>query len=167
MTLTCQDVMMTPDAQAILHPDDTVSKAFNLMRQQGMRYLPVVDSKGVYVGVFTSPTLIKLMLPRAITIQLSGRTPNKGLNDLGFLNMDAEDFYSALDDVRDEPVKNYLSDPKNIPVTAPNTPIMEGILMLHTHKRHVILVNPDNEQFVGVLSINAALKEIFAEDYTL
>lgn len=167
MSLTCQDVMIPPDEQKTLHPDDTVKTAFNLMRQLGMRFLPVVDESGKYVGVFTSPTLIKLMLPRAITIQLKGRTPNKGLKDLGFLNMDAEDVYAALDNVKNESVKNYLSDSKLIPVTAPKTSIMEGILLLHNYKRHVILVDPDSQQFVGVVSNNAVLRQIFDDDYTL
>ncbi len=167
MSLTCQDVMIAPEEQILLHPNSPIDRAFKQMRHHGMRYLPVVEKEGTYVGVFTSPTLIKLMLPRAMTIQMGGRNPNKGLHDLNFLNMDDEDFYTALDSVKDEPVKNYLSNPKNIPVAAPDTPIMEGILLLHKYKRHVILVNPDNNQFVGVLSINSALKQIFDEDYTV
>ncbi len=165
MILTCKDIVQ--NNQETLLPTDTVSRAFYLMRKKGMRYLPVVSEDGEYIGVFTSPTLIKLMLPRAMTIHLGGKNSNKGLYDLNFLNMEEEDFYGALVEVKDEQVQNYLSDEKNIPVIPPNTPIIEGVLLLHKYKRHVILVEPETNQFVGVVSINAILKKIFDEDYQL
>lgn len=163
--LMCRDVM--PKDQEVLHPEDTVSKAFKLMRRKGMRFLPVVDENGIYLGVFTSPTLIRLMLPRAMTIQLGGKNANKGLYNLNFLNMEEEDFYDSLSEVKNEPVGKHLSDPKNIPVTSPDTPIIEGVLLLHQYKRHVILVEPETEKFVGVVSINSALRKIFDEDYEI
>ncbi len=165
MDLTCRQLMLKE--QETLLPTDTVSKAFYLMRKQGMRYLPVVSKTGEYVGVFTSPTLIKLMLPQAMTIHIGGKDSSKGLNNLNFLNMEEEVFCEALAEVKDEPVKNHLSDPKNIPVIAPDSPIMESVLLLHKYKRHVILVEPETNQFVGVISINAILKKIFDEDHKL
>lgn len=163
--LTCKDMMLKD--QVVLRPDDTVSRAFTLMRRQGMRFLPVVKEDGTYIGVFTSPSLIRLLLPQAITIQMGGKNANKGLNDLRFFNLDQDSFEESLKEVKDEPVANYLSDPKNIPTTAPDTPIMEGILLLHKYKRHVILIEPDSKQFVGVLSNNSTLQHIFDEDYEL
>ncbi|MBS9778263.1 MAG: CBS domain-containing protein [Gammaproteobacteria bacterium] len=163
--LTCKDVMSSE--QVVLHPNDTVSKAFQLMRSKGMRFLPVVDEEGKYLGVFTSPTLIKLLLPRAITIEMGGRGTHKGLNSLNFLNLEEEDFCSSLSEIKTEPVINHLSDPKNIPVTPPETPVIEGVLLLHQYKRHVILVEPVTNEFVGVLTINSVLREIFDEKYEL
>lgn len=166
MTLTCKDVMV--DDQPILRPTDTVSKAFLLMRQKGIRFLPVVEETGNYVGVFTSPTLIKLLLPRAMTIQLSGgKKNNKSLSNLGFYNIDEATFHQSLVEEKDEPVVNHLSDPGNIPILAPDTSVMEGVLMLHKYKRHVILVKPKSNKFVGVLSINSVLKKMFDEDYVI
>lgn len=164
MTLTCKDVMV--EDQCILRPTDTVSKAFRLTRQKGIRFLPVVEEDGTYVGVFTSPTLIKLLLPRAMTIQMSGKD-SKSLSNLGFYNVDEETFHHALAEEKDEPVVNHLSDPSNIPLLAPDTSVMEGVLMLHKYKRHVILVKPDSNQFVGVVSINSMLKKMFDEDHVV
>lgn len=164
MGLTCKDVMLT--GQVVLHPDDTVSKAFHLMRKQGMRFLPVVEENGTYRGVFTSPTMIKLLLPRAMTIELSGgKKSHKSLFNLGFYNVDEETFHQSLAEEKDEPVSNHLSDPDNIPTATPDTPIMEGILLLHQYKRHVILLEPDTQKFVGVVSNNSVLKKLFDEDY--
>lgn len=164
MTLTCKDVMV--ENQCILRPTDTVSTAFRLMRTKGVRFLPVVAEDGTYVGVFTSPTLIKLLLPRAITIQMSGKD-SKSLSNLGFYNVDEETFHDSLAEEKDEPVINHLSDPDNIPLVAPDTSVMEGVLLLHKHKRHVILVDPDSNRFIGVLSINSVLKKMFDENYEI
>lgn len=162
MSLTCKDVMGAE--QATLRPTDTVSTAFRLMRKKGIRFLPVVDTDGTYVGVFTSPTLIKLLLPRAMTIQMSGKD-SKGLSNLGFYNVDEETFHHSLAEEKDEPVINHLSDPDNIPLVAPETPVMEGVLLLHKYKRHVIVVEPETNHFVGVVSINSMLKKMFDEDH--
>lgn len=164
MTLTCKDVMV--ENQCILRPTDTVSTAFRLMRTKGVRFLPVVAEDGTYVGVFTSPTLIKLLLPRAITIQMSGKD-SKSLSNLGFYNVDEETFHDSLAEEKDEPVINHLSDPDNIPLVAPDTSVMEGVLLLHKYKRHVILVDPDSNRFIGVLSINSVLKKMFDENYEI
>lgn len=159
MTLSCRDVMLKEPV--LLSPDDTVEKAFKLICQHGMRYLPVVDKAGKYVGVFTSATLIKLLLPSSLTIKIGGMDTDKGLKNLGFYHMDKEDFLEMSKELKDKKVMDNLSDIKNIPVTSPDTSVMEGILMLHNYKRHVILAEPETNQFIGVLTINSVLSYIF------
>lgn len=164
MTLTCKDLMV--ENQSILRPNDTIKTAFHFMRKRGIRFLPVVEEDGTYIGVFTSPTLIKMLLPRAVTIQLSGgKKANRSLNNLGFYNIDEETLHEALAEEKDEPVSNHLSDPTNIPTASPDTSVMEVILLLHQYKRHVILLEPDTQKFVGVVSNNSVLQKMFDEDY--
>ncbi len=166
MSLTCRDVMISSDLQAVLRPTDTVSTAFQLMRKKGVRFLPVVDNDGKYLGVFTSPTLIKLLLPRALTIEVGGNDDApQALSDLKFYHVDKKTFHNSLKEEKDASVMNYLSDADNIPVLSPETSVMEAVLLLHRYKRHVILVEPDTNKFIGVVSINSVLKEIFDEDY--
>lgn len=166
MGLTCKDIMLTE--QEILCPTDNVSTAFRLMRKQGMRFLPVVKDDGTYLGVFTSPTMIQLLLPRALTIELSGgKRANKSLSSLAFYNLDEETFHESLADVGDELVIDHLSDPANIPIATPETPAMEGILLLHQHKRHVVLLDSVSKKFVGMVTNNSVLRRVFDEDYKI
>lgn len=165
MSLTCKDLMIPPERQAKLSAQATVRDAFYLMREGGMRFLPVIADNGDYLGVFTSPTFMKLLLPRAITIHLGGHDANKGLNDLNFYKLKDEDFYQGLKAVKDEPVLKHLSNPKDIPTTKANAPIIEGMLLLYRYKRHVILL--EGKKFVGVLSINAVMRHVFADDIKL
>lgn len=159
MNLTCRDVML--ECPVLLTPEDTVEKAFKLICEHGMRYLPVVDKDNKYLGVFTSATLIMLLLPPSMTIKIGGMDTDKGLKNLGFYHMSKEDFMEISKGLREMKVIDNLSAVKNIPVASPDTSIMEGILLLHNYKRHVILVEPETQQFVGVLTIKSVLKHIF------
>ncbi|WP_419740918.1 CBS domain-containing protein [Ruegeria sp.] len=58
MGLTCRDVMVPPEKQKTIHPDDTVAKAFEIIRDSRARFLPVVGDDGSFQGVFTAPTLL-------------------------------------------------------------------------------------------------------------
>ena len=164
MGLTCFDVMVDPADQKTIHPEESVAKAFNIIRNSHLRFLPVIDHHGKYLGVFTAPTLLKLILPRAALIGYeSARMP---LNYLGFMSLSEADFRARLVQLKDEKVGDNMSNPKNIPVAAPDTPVMEGIFLIHQYKRHVILVEPQTNRFVGTLSANSLLDHVLATPAT-
>lgn len=158
MVLTCQDVMVSPDRQITVKPETSVRDAFKLFKQHRARFLPVVDDKGVYHGVFTAPTLLKLLLPRAATIGMNSEATRVPISSLGFMSLTKEDFEEQLETLKDETVRDNMSSPVNIPVVAPNTPIMEGIFLYYKYKRHVVLVDPDTGRFVGTVSSNSLLE---------
>ena len=43
---------------------------------------------------------------------------------------------------------------------------MEGIFLIHQYKRHVILVEPQTNRFVGTLSANSLLDHVLATPAT-
>lgn len=159
MVLTCQDVMVSPDRQITVGPETSVSDAFQLFKKHRARFLPVVDDKGVYLGVFTAPTLLKLLLPRAATIGLNTDSMQFSIDSLGFMSLTTEDFQERLAALKDENVRDNMSSPVNIPVVAPSTPIMEGIFLYYKFKRHVVLVEPGTGRFVGTVSSNSLLEK--------
>lgn len=160
MGLTCLDVMVDPEDQNTIHPEESVAAAFNIIKRSRARFLPVVDRDNRYVGVFTAPTLLKLILPKAATIGMEySRVP---LENLGFMSLSEEDFRARLEQLKTEKVGDNLSNPNNIPVTAPETPVMEGIFLIHRFKRHVILVDPKTNRFVGTLSPNSLLDHVLS-----
>jgi CBS domain-containing protein len=159
MGLTCLDVMVPKEHQNTIHPDETVAAAFEIIKKTRARFLPVVDENGKYVGVFTAPTLLKLILPRAATIGMSenSRVP---IDHLGFMSLTKSDFDEQVERLRDLKVSDNLSSKANIPVTAPDTPIMEGIFLVYKYKRHVVLVEPKTDRFVGTVSSNSLLDHV-------
>ncbi len=163
MNLTCKDVMN--ENQITVKPETNVVEAFNLIRKYKVRYLPVLEDDGTYIGVFTSPTLIKMMLPAAATIKLTGNQSSAMVVDnLNFFEIEAEDFAERLDYLVNEKVGDHLSKKRNIPIVSPNKGIMDGVMLLHKYKRHLILVEPETRKFVGVLTINSVLSHLFEID---
>lgn len=161
--LTCADVMVPPDSQLRIDPDESIATAFRLIRDKRVRFLPAVHADGRYAGVFSAPTLLRLILPRAATIGLTseGRLP---LDHLGFMSLSRSDFTEQLERLKDEKVADNLSNPANIPVAAPSTPIMEGIFLIHKFKRHLMLVEPESGRFVGSVSPNSLLDNVLGQD---
>lgn len=160
MTLTCRDVMVPPHKQKTVDPGESVATAFNIIRESRARFLPVVDQDGRYVGVFTAPTLLKLILPKAATI---GRHSDSGIgkmDNLSFLNLSKEDFTTQIERLKTEKVIDNMSQPENIPIAPPETPVMTGILLIHKYKRHLILVEPDTDRFVGTVSANSLMENV-------
>ncbi|SFD10364.1 CBS domain-containing protein [Tropicimonas isoalkanivorans] len=163
MGLTCQDVMLPPELQETIRPDATVATAFNVIRRSRIRILPVVDENGKYIGVFTQPTLMKLLLPKAATIGSDRDNWRGRIGNLSFMSLSKEDFDAELERLKTVKVSDNLSNPKNIPIAAPDTPVMEGIYLIHKYKRHVILVDPETGRFVGTVSPNSLLDRVFGE----
>ncbi|MDP2517957.1 CBS domain-containing protein [Shimia thalassica] len=162
MGLTCFDVMVPVENQRTIHPDESVATAFQLIRHSRARFLPVVDESGKYVGVFTAPTLMKMILPRAATIALNSDAMRAGIDTLSFMNLSKSDFDAQIALLKDEKVSDNLSNPANIPVAAPHTPVMEGVFMIYKFKRHVILVDPETGKFVGTVSSNSLLDSVLS-----
>lgn len=162
MGLTCFDMMIPPDRQRMIYPDDTVFDAFHVLRESRARFLPVVHGDGTYAGVFTAPTLLSLLLPRAATLGIAAERATN-FDNLSFYSMEKEDFDRQIDRLSREIVKDHMSDPSNIPTTAPDTPIMEGILLIYKYKRHLVLVEPKTNKFVGTVSANSLLDALLSD----
>ena len=56
MHYTCRDIMIAHPR--ILHPAMTIAEAFEATHHSGVRYFPVVDDAGDFIGVFSSMSLI-------------------------------------------------------------------------------------------------------------
>lgn len=157
MGLICRDVMVPPEKQKTIHPDDTVAKAFEIIRDSRARFLPVVGDDGSFQGVFTAPTLIKMILPSAARIGVSDETSRVAISHLSFMDLTKEDISEQIKRLHEERVGDHMSNPANIPVLAPDTPVMEGIFLIHKFKRHVFLVEPETNRFVGSVSPNSLI----------
>ncbi|WP_068114705.1 CBS domain-containing protein [Tropicimonas marinistellae] len=161
MGLTCRDVMVSPEYQSTIHPDESVALALGIIKKTKARFLPIVDENQLYVGVFTAPTLLKLILPRAALIGMEHTGRRRGrLDNLSFMSLTKEDFAAQVELLKKEKVSDSMSNPANIPVAAPDTPVMEGIFLIHKFKRHVILVEPTTNRFVGTVSANSVLDHV-------
>lgn len=162
MGLTCRDLMVSPHVQKTVGPEESVATALNIIKASRARFLPVVDGDGKYIGVFTAPTLLKMILPKAATIDLFSESARMNLENLKFFNLSKEDFNAQIESLKDEKVVDNMSRPENVPVVAPDTPVMEGIFLIYKFKRHLVLVEPDTEKFIGTVSPNSLLDQVLS-----
>ncbi len=160
MGLTCRDVMVPPHIQKTVNPGASVASALLIIKESRARFLPVVADNGQYIGVFSAPTLLRMILPKAITIDLFNDASRVGLEQLAFMKLSKSDFEAQVAKLKDEMVQDNMSRPENIPVVAPDTPVMEGVLQIYKFKRHLMLVEPDTKQFIGTVSSNSLIDEV-------
>ncbi len=156
--MTVQTIMLqNPKA---VHLEDTVPAAVKLMLDFGIRNIPVVDQDGVFLGTFSTVHLIQLLLPTVATMDRGyfGR-----VSDLTFIHETFDDIKDRLQEVRSHKVGDYM-DTKNVPVIAPDTSVIEAMLLLYKHRTHVPVVDKDSGKLVGVVSFNSVLRAITEED---
>ena len=112
--------------------DETVSEAARLMKEFGMRNLPVVDDGGKLLGVFTTVHLIELLLPAAATIE-------GGLSDLSFVHDTMDDVRERWKEVQDHRVGDFIQT-ENIPLANAETSLVEVLLLISQNRTHVSIV---------------------------
>lgn len=153
MNDTCNDIMLT--SPIVLRPEQTLLEALNTIHNIGVRYLPVVDEEGNFVGIFSSLTLMRLLLPQTFSIGM-GKNPV----DLNFMRISIEELREHLDSRSAETISSHIIT-EDIPTLTPKSSIMEAIHLLHAHHAHVIITESDNSRkFVGIVTINGLLNHL-------
>ena len=129
--------------------DETVSEAVRLMKEFGMRNLPVVDGEGKLLGVFTTVHLIELLLPKAATIE-------GGLSDLSFVHDTIDDVRERWKEIQDHRVGDFI-ETDDIPLATAETSLIEVLLLISQNRTHVSIVDEDSGKVIGVITLSKIL----------
>lgn len=138
----------------------TVAEAMEIFREHNIRALPVVDGKGVFLGIFNVEDLLARLLPAPLDFE-----ENRGLD----LRLDA--FIGAgpslsrhLSAILPLKVSEVMS--RNVPHVHPETSLWEGIrCLVRHHGRPVPVLQEGTNALTGLISsqsIIQALLEISA-----
>ena len=150
---TARDVM-DPNP-TVLAATDTVGKGMGYIMENRFRNVPIVDSKGCYLGVFGVNCLLRLVLPQAALME-------RGLTDLSFVSDSLADLRRRLKESEDKPVTVCLSDEAT--VIDPDTPLLETLLTLYKTRRSIPVVDPKDGCLLGVVSYWDVGKAILAQE---
>ncbi len=131
---------------------ETVPAAVRMMKEFGMRNLPVVDGEGKFLGVFTTVHLIELLLPKAATIE-------GGLTDLTFVHDTIDDVRERWKEVRDHRVGDFI-ETENIPLATANTSLIEVLLLIIQNRTHITIVDDDSRKVIGVVTLSKILEAL-------
>ena len=121
--MSCDKIMLK--SARTVGIDDTVSTAVKLMKDYGIRSLPVVDSEGRFLGVFSTAHLIKLLLPVVATIE-------DGLTDLSFVQDSISYIRGRYREVTTHRVGDFI-DVDDVPFVHPDTSLTEAMRRLYKH----------------------------------
>lgn len=152
MENTCRDIMIANPKT--LAPEQTLHEALNVIHNSGVRYLPVVDHNGDFVGIFSSIKLLERLLPQSISINMGRK-----MADLNFMKTNIEELQEQFNILGHEPVHQHMIT-RDIPTCSPDDSIMEAIYILHQHHAHVIVTEENSDRFIGVITINALLDRL-------
>ncbi len=128
---------------SVLHMDEKVHKGVELVMDHRYRNIPVVDDNGRYQGVFGVNCLLRMVLPKAVLVE-------RGLTTVPFVADTLHDLYVRLKAVEDEPITYCMS--YDASVVAPDTPLVETLLILYRTRTSVPVVDPESGLLVGMIS---------------
>lgn len=127
----------------VLHPADTIATAAQYIMQHRYRNLPVVDAEGRFLGVFGVNCLLRLVLPKAVTVE-------GGLEEAHFVNYTLRDLRRRLKEVEDEPIGTCMVE--EVAVVQPQTPLIDALLALYRTRSSVPVVDKGTGRLEGVIS---------------
>jgi len=136
-----RDVM--DPAPVLLHPDDSIADVARKILARRYRSLAVVDEKNRFLGVVTVSILLKLVLPKAATM-------SQGLNHLTYVNVTLADLWERFAGVSDDRVGDHMQT--NAIKVAPDTPLLEALLLIYKEKTNLPVVNRETGILEGMIS---------------
>lgn len=120
----------------------TVAEAANMLIDNRLSLLPVTNSTGKYVGVFSLNSLFALILPRAALME-------GGLTDLSFLSDKLAILKERMHAFSARPLSDFLE--KQVPIIHPTTPLLEVVLHLYHAENDIPVVDAQSGQLLGLL----------------
>ncbi|MDP2530225.1 MAG: CBS domain-containing protein [Candidatus Palauibacterales bacterium] len=130
-----------------LSPTDTVERAAQVLVQERALALPVVEASGKLVGTFGVDDLAKLLLPRAVTLDVG----LEELTDLDFVVDSLEELRERMDRVCEQPVRRYMDTETRRPLD-PDSSFTEALFLLHRLGEDLPVVDPSTGKLVGMVS---------------
>ena len=127
----------------VLKPTSVISTAARYIMEQRYRSLPVVDEDGCYLGIFGVNSLLRLVLPRAAIME-------KGLDSVSFIQESLASLHERLREVEDQPITLCMKT--EVETVAPDTPLVETLLLLYKTKTSIPVVEPGTGKLMGMIS---------------
>ncbi len=141
MTATAADVM-NPEL-TVVQATDTVGHAMRIISDHRYRNLPIVDAGDHYLGVISIHSILTRILPKAALMA-------RGLTGIPFMHETIEHLAKRLDGLRHEPVTIALC--KDAQIVAPDTPLLQTLLVLYRSRQSVAVVETDTGVLKGMVS---------------
>lgn len=140
--MTVQTVMLSEPFT--VRDSATLAEAIDLLFRHRVKNLPVVDTHGVYLGMFGIHTLIRRLLPRAATLD------GASLSDLTFVRDNLDNLRERLGGHLREPVLQFAD--RELRALPPDESLMETLLQLHRYHHVLPVTDPASGRLLGIVT---------------
>lgn len=148
--MSCKDAMIP--SVITFSPEQTVGEALETLQQYEIRTAPVVNAKGMLVGMFGLHTLMQGLLP--VAAQIEG-----GLEGLDFVVDGTPGAAKRIRKLAPRKVGDFMDE--NVVVLHPDSSMMEAILLLAKNESPIAIVEEDSQKFVGLVSEQSCLDLLY------
>ena len=135
--------LLMNDRPVTLHQTDRLRDAAEIILTHHFRNVPVVDSKGCYLGVISSNRLLASILPKAATM-------DAGMADLSFVKDTVEDLRERWREAEDLPVTTFIDT--SLRTVPPEASLTETLLALYQNRTSLPVVEIESGRLVGIVS---------------
>jgi len=139
--MTARQVMN--DRPITLQETDRLRDAAEIILTHHFRNVPVVDSKGRYLGVISSNRLLASILPKAATM-------DAGMADLSFVKDTVEELRERWREAEDLPVTTFIDT--SLRTVPPEASLTETLLALYQNRTSLPVVEIESGRLVGIVS---------------
>lgn len=147
--MTCEKAVITD--VVVTTPDQTVTQALKVMDDNRIRRLPVIDEENHYLGSISLRTILRKLLPAAVTME-------EGLTNLEFLRNADRDISGRLDTLSRKTVSEIMAT--EITKAHLDTSLWEAIRILVYDNSPVPVVDEATNKFIGILTFQSVLGEL-------
>lgn len=132
-----------------LQPQDRVADALLLMCRHKVHNLPVIDSAGVYLGLFSLRHLTHALLPKAAQLD-----QHNLLMHVNFMPDTLDEISQRLNALGCQPVSELLEKADRVRVCAPDTPLPEMLQLLYESPTSVpvVVLEGEGQRLTGMVS---------------
>lgn len=132
-----------------LKADDTIATALQLMCKHTIHNLPVLDDKGMFIGLFSLRRLSRELLPKAAKLDQSSL-----LMHINFMSDGTDELLKRLNKLGHKPVSVLLEKSSKLRLCSPETSLPELLQLLFESPTSlpVVVVEGEKKKLVGMVS---------------
>lgn len=125
--------------------DQTFAEGFAILLRTHHAMLPVVDSEGIYRGIFDVRDVWQVLLPKAAKLS------RKSLEDLSFAHSSPEKMREQIAEAAALPISRFVTK-EDLPALTPDCTVIQAVLMLDEYGETMAVVDKATRKLVGVLA---------------
>lgn len=125
-----------------LYADQSAGAVIDFMRERHMELVPVVDREHGFVGLLSTATLMRLLLPRSIGMM-------RGIRHASYLRESAGDLQQRMETLRRLPLAELLIP--RVTTVRPDAALADALMAITESQFIVPVVDRDN-RLVGAIS---------------